>query len=1288
LADPAGAATFYVRANGDDAANGSSPATAFQTMTRAAAAVRNPGDRVIVGPGTYGEGDVTPAWSGIEGHLVEFVADPTGVVTGDAPGPVVLQPSAPQTTGFLILGRHHVLIDGFTVIGAVDAGIQVRSDAFGNPSNDVVIRNAEVRDSVKRGIDVTTAGRVTITDNVATGNGSGGISVAAAPGERIVPMVSNNRVARNGAHGIFVSGALGGSITQNTAEDNVEAGILLRASSGVSIERNSVTATLDGIAAGVGSEAGAAVNHVRIADNTVRTARTGINVTGNGSITLERNDVGNSATSGLFISGDGAVRVTLEANTVAASGMDGTSIRGAGSVGITEHVVQASGKAGIRIRESGNVLIARSTVTGNGDGGVDIVSSGSLTLRESMVTDNLNVGVSIVAQGSLRPTIANNTLGRNTGHGLFLLGPTAGVVQNNVIFSNTDTGVTLRSAPNMLLANNLVYANSFDGLAVGTNDLAAPNATILHNTVYANGRWGLLLGTSLAPSPGARVIANIFQGNRGEPPQGGGVAVARSSTCGYVSGFNVNADGFGEGTPRSAYDQVTDPLLLNPAGLDGRLGGSAYADDNFRLRQTRAGQPTDSPAIDGGAAPLAEIGLSGSTAVGGLADRGLADAGYHYGASADQVLTVPTPYMPIYVRRSGNDGNDGLAPERALASIQVAAERADAGGTVVVGPGRYVAGDDAERGGIHPDQNRGPVEFVADPSGVATGDLPGVVLVDAAGQDTGFVLLNVCRARVQGFHVTGALSAGIQVRAGSDDALVRDNVVFSNQRRGIEVLGADAAVVTNNLVYVNGTGGIHLEQGNNSDVIGNTVYGNGDVGILIGGSSADLAALGVAVERNLVAANGQGVRVQSNSLSAYYTGFNVVPDGFEGITPRADSDFEPDVAVRLLVDPSGRDGLAGGEGFLDDDFHLVGDDARSNPAIDVDFGEQNTLATGSTRVDGLPDVGPLDAGYHYSLFGVRAPVPAEPSVVFVRAGGDDDNDGSSPSQALASIGKAVDLASANAAIIIGPGTYAAPRLRIGGNGRRRGTPALIADDAGRLTGDVTGRVVVDARGAEGITVTGPALLEGLTIRGARGPGLRVLHGARDVTVRNVTLCGNTGDGIVTAGESVSVINNLIFGNGGAGVSVRLRRAAAATQVLGNTVSSNLKRGVVIRESGAQVSRVLAYNNIISGNVRAGLTAPALRGRAPLMGNNLNADGYGPRTRAAAGDVTLAPQFVAAPPVHVIGCQGGDGFRLSRTSPAIDAGVGTAIELGLRQRSVLADGTPDTGPVDLGYHYRQ
>jgi hypothetical protein len=57
-------------------------------------------------------------------------------------------------------------------------------------------------------------------------------------------------------------------------------------------------------------------------------------------------------------------------------------------------------------------------------------------------------------------------------------------------------------------------------------------------------------------------------------------------------------------------------------------------------------------------------------------------------------------------------------------------------------------------------------------------------------------------------------------------------------------------------------------------------------------------------------------------------------------------------------------------------------------------------------------------------------------------------------------------------------------------------------------------------------------------------------------------------------------------------------------------------------------------------------------------------------------------------VHVIGCQGGDGFRLSRTSPAIDAGVGTAIELGLRQRSVLADGTPDTGPVDLGYHYRQ
>ena len=171
LARTSSAAVFFVRTAGSDDADGLSPATAFATISHAAITLRNPGDQVIVGPGTFREGDISPAHSGFAGHLVEFLADTDGVLTGDTAGPVLIMPPAPQTTGFLLTGRHHVRIDGFTVVGAVDAGIQVRGDATGLASSDVTISNTQTRDCVKRGLDITAGGIVTVENNVALGNG-------------------------------------------------------------------------------------------------------------------------------------------------------------------------------------------------------------------------------------------------------------------------------------------------------------------------------------------------------------------------------------------------------------------------------------------------------------------------------------------------------------------------------------------------------------------------------------------------------------------------------------------------------------------------------------------------------------------------------------------------------------------------------------------------------------------------------------------------------------------------------------------------------------------------------------------------------------------------------------------------------------------------------------------------------------------------------------------------------------------------------------------------------------
>lgn len=1414
-AQASAADVFYVRVGGSDDANGRSPATAFATISHAAASLSNPGDKVIVGPGTFLDGDITPARSGYGGHMMEFLADTDGTVTGDPAGPVVIMPPAPRTTGFLLAGRRYVRIDGFTVVGAVDAGIQVRSDVLDRPSTDVTISNTQVRDGKKRGLDITAGGIITVENNLAVGNQSSGISITGGAGTTLA--VSNNQMMSNGSHGLFVANATGGVITGNEADDNTENGILVRSSSNVSIAGNLASGNHEGIGAGTGGSAADAVTDVDITDNDVQSSiDSGINVVASDAVTVDQNTVAQSGATGVTIVGDGATKVSVRSNTLTANVGDGVFVRGAAPLTVGDNTIQFNSKNGVRLAQSSNVNVTDNRIASNQSAGVDAVSTGSIALKRNALTSNGTVGASVVADtdatilidlsnntvqhnvggglfvvgaaggsiadntvedhpadgivvrlstrlsfvrnhiarsngsglavgvgteqsggsafvllgnqvtantkagitvfasgsltasgnlvthsgstglsiqstgGVVNPIVSNNTIGTSGSHGVFLLGTNGGVVQNNVVFSNGDTGITLRSAPDVLVANNLVYANARDGLAIGTNDLAAPRAKILHNTAYANGGWGLLLGTNLAPSPGAIVIDNIFELNRGETGQGGGIAVASASTCGYVAGFNVNVDGYAMGTPRNGYDIDADPLFLNPLGSDQQLGGDNFADDNFRLQQGRGGQTMRSPAVDGGAAPIADIGLTGTTARGDVPDIGVADIGYHYGAAADQQITVPTPYMPVFVRETGENSNDGLAPERALASIQAAAQRADAGGTVIVGPGTYAEGD------IHPDQNRGRVTFIADATGVGTGDLPGTVLVDATNScvvmgnpvtcGTGFSLLNACNATVRGFTVMGAVDAGIQVREGSDDASVRDNVVFSNQRRGVESLGAEAPHIDNNLVYANGTGGIHVEQGNNADITNNTVYDNGDVGILVGGSGTTGPVLGASVLRNIVATNGSGVRVQPNSFSGYFTAFNVVPDGFGGNTPRADSDFIPGKDVQLFVNPPASGGPVTADTFLNDDFHLV--ESGTNPALGIDFGERDTLVSGSTRSDGLPDVGPADAGYHYPFL-YPGPLPiSAPPVVFVRASGNDRNNGLSPRSALGSIAAALVAVSGNGFIVIGPGVYREQRLLVGVAGRRNSMVTLFGDEDGRLSGDPGGKVVVDSGGHAAPTVTGPALIDGVRFTGARGPGLRVLRHADGVTLRNSTLCGNSGAGVETAGDAVRVVNNLICGNGGAGVSVRLHRAREATQLLNNTVAGNLQKGIVIRESGSSVPRTLLYNNIVSGNRGTGITAHGVRRLAPVAGSNLNTDGYGARTAPGTGDIDLAPQFVAGAAEAALGCDAAESLRVPSTSPVIDGGMRTAIELGLGTRSVTLGGDRDTGPTDLGYHYRQ
>ncbi|HYD47542.1 MAG TPA: right-handed parallel beta-helix repeat-containing protein, partial [Terriglobales bacterium] len=1208
-ATPGFAATFFVRAGGSDSADGTTPATAFRTIGKAAASLLNAGDVVVVGPGTYGEANIGPRRSGAEGRPIVFRADRSGAETGDPPGAVMVRPPPSQSTGFLVLGHRHIVIEGFTVRGGADAGIQIRSSAPGTAhAGDVVVRDCDVQESAKRGIDVVALGPVQVIDNTVLINGSGGIAVVGVEGRGGPFTISGNGAEGNAGAGIFVDRAAGGviagnrvldndfigiqvrrsvavSVDQNIAstnggsgiridvdpqqtgvaedfqvsnnllEDNADAGLAILGGGTVRVETNTirrsggtglsidssgipVAATVrdntvlgngaDGIAAtgieggnfssnvtsgnrgtglrvrrgsalivsgntaenndqtGIDIGSGDGPNPVRVVSvraNSVReNGGTGINVAGREQIQVADNVLQRNLGAGIAIGGDAGSVVITDFNRVDAARAEGILVSQAATILLRSNDVSGSLEAGVRLSAIGAATVIDNQVRNGSDGGILIGASGAVELRTNEVRNNAGVGMLVQGLGTamsaavssnrveggdshaivvsaanggtvsqnqitssggsgvlleqstgmvlvgnniadvaingvdLRATsgavVVNNTIDRSSGNGIlaqldggirltgntvrrsvasgieivpitagasvasvvpavasnilsqngtgifvdaatagsladntvtdsssdgilvhasrelsitgnriersgrngiavgnalepagsgilvrdnlvvasginpvsqggaglvsfvrgdqivrdnevigssssgisaatrsggrllaldnvsgdngavgmFLLGPVAGRAQSNVLFSNADSGLQLRDSVEFALLNNLIYRNTFDGIAIGGPGAGSPDTTVASNTIVANDARGINIASD---SPRAVLLNNIIQDNPSA------VAIADNSIEGLVSGFNLRPAAAGEMRARP-YDILMPASFVDPDGADGVLGGSGFADDDFRLQQVRGGQASDSAGVDAGSAAVEAIGLAGSTASGDLPDVGRLDVGFHYGTEGALALVTPEPFMPLYVRVSGTAGNDGLTPGRALDSIRAAGMAAAAGMAVVVGPGIY------ENDPLLPISVRasaGRVTFFADSSGKLTGDDAGDVIVDAAGGENGFLISGADDITVQGFHVTNAFDAGIQVRNDADRARIFDNIVFSNERRGVEVRDSDEPEILNNLIYANGTGGLHVEQSRGAYIANNTIFGNGAVGLLVGATPATVGSL-------------------------------------------------------------------------------------------------------------------------------------------------------------------------------------------------------------------------------------------------------------------------------------------------------------------------------------------------------------------------------------------------------------------------------------------------------------
>jgi len=272
-----------------------------------------------------------------------------------------------------------------------------------------------------------------------------------------------------------------------------------------------------------------------------------------------------------------------------------------------------------------------------------------------------------------------------------------------------------------------------------------------------------------------------------------------------------------------------------------------------------------------------------------------------------------------YVSPQGDDGNDGLAPSSAFATIQAAADIVTSGDRVSVASGSYA--------GFMLDNKSGTasarIVFHAEPG----------VIVQGEGNQTCQRHETVCLwesnyVTLEGFEIVGrdcgygqcdVLSAradGGQQHA-TQGVIIRDNVLRGGESRGLYITFPKDCVIQNNDISNSGIG-IYFANGapasygdENSEIVGNYIHDNASLALHVNAdasSPGDGIIRGLTVRRNRVLHNaGQAIHFDGVCDSIVVN--NLVVGNRRGIIiSRVDGAIAPEndvVANNTVIQESG-----------------------------------------------------------------------------------------------------------------------------------------------------------------------------------------------------------------------------------------------------------------------------------------------------------------------------------------------------------------------------------------------
>ncbi len=188
------------------------------------------------------------------------------------------------------------------------------------------------------------------------------------------------------------------------------------------------------------------------------------------------------------------------------------------------------------------------------------------------------------------------------------------------------------------------------------------------------------------------------------------------------------------------------------------------------------------------------------------------------------------------------------------------------------------------------------------------------------------------------------------------------------------------------------------------------------------------------------------------------------------------------------------------------------------------------------------------------------------------------------------------------------------------------------------------------------------------------------------SIRGCHMYGNAGAGVLLDGGNVAIRDCSIGNHGAAGISC----VAASWATIWNCLLTENPVGLSCNQgSGADVG-----NSTISGNEWRGVES--LDGASVVIANSIvweNAFGEliedGGTIQATFSDISggfPGEGNLNGNPLFEVGPLGG--FYLDSDSPCVDSGNDTAANVGLNEKTTRRTSEPDSGTVDIGFHYER